>query len=411
MVRGLPTPYIFEMEVPCIFSTDGTILRLDDSVSASENYVQTSNYKIGLKNIGSISELEELYLDHNSEQIFEFKKRFVQRELNQVLSQNSELNSALNENRILSFIIEELIPAVREDPGYKINDNSPDLSQQIEDVSIHESNTENLSTDPLIRSIRRNSSFQPRDLENILIMDKRVWKLREQPTSSFLVKLEDKYLYPTFMENLDNLNRRYMKHLETELKVEALQEDVYASDQLLRIKNERDGLKRLLQQDGYCKKGVGFRKVRGREYDFYIETGNYALMSECGNIMNMGNAEIGVTLSVINDRIEVSDPKILNRYKHPGLVGYSTRQSFCMGSYPYRKLREELEPKDLVLQFIFDCKKKVMLTYVGRFGWQNGLEEGSYTNRKISRRRANSLGIPITNLAVIERRRENERYF
>lgn len=398
----LPPHYLFEMEVPCVFSADGSILRIVDS-STGENYLQSFNCKMGLKQIGSVKELNELYLDHNKEEISEFKKNFIERELMQGFSQEREVEAALNENRILSFIIKELMPAVTSDPQYKTAGIKIKPSRQVRDLQVREVKISASSLRAVERKIMEGVSFNGSELENILLMDKRIWKLEEQPVSSVMVKLGNQRLYPVYKETTSSLKKRFTDYFEAKLKVSAIKEDSRGAAQLAGIQKERQELMKLLDGENYNAGGVGFKQIENGTYEFYIETGDYALMSETGQIVHMGSAKIGVIISREGSHIGVSDPRILNNYKHPGL-GYSG-SPFCMGDYPYQDYRRRLTPKDLVLQFLFDCKRKAMMTYVNGTGWHNSLTDYSYRGQIISKREAEQNEIPITNLSVTNRRR------
>ncbi len=103
----LPTPYLFEFSHPVVVYY-GRIL-VPSSTSSSQK-LELGSKSLSLEEGISIRELEEMYRSHHSDAIDTIKQEFIENELRQSFLSREIVDSALRDNRTLSFIINDILP-------------------------------------------------------------------------------------------------------------------------------------------------------------------------------------------------------------------------------------------------------------------------------------------------------------
>ncbi len=401
----LPNFFIFDFDFPFAL-VDGNILSI--SSKQSNNFLEVFGKKYPLSKYTSLEKLTEIYYDIHSSELQEFKSQFVQSVLRAEFARNDQVNQSLRENKILEMIIQDILPALKEDPDFGGQSQS-----RIEDInprtSISRAVVQRLATQ--VQNQYRNNTQEIDSLNNLVFLGPRYAQLGIDNSSLCHVKLNDQHFFGAEPQLVSRLRERCMNDLERRLKIQALQEDVSNVRVISRAHQEREQLRDLLRQNNYSSHGIGFKK-EGNGYHVFATLKPYALISpfDAGLYYHGKAAKIGVLISRRGGGFSVGHPKVLNRCKHPYLS--DSGGDICMGSYDYA-LRHLRNPADKAIQLISDAKRKLRELYYGRGTPYHHIVRNNHEVRYdrhldelyIDLRTVRRLSLPITNLALVKRER------
>jgi len=112
----IPDPYIFSMGTPLMFFNGRLFQPANNQDSGlTNNYVEFSDTRHELQEIASPKDLEDLYFKHNSQASEEFQQRYIRTTLQKELRSKNLLEDELKNNKILSFIVNDVLPVITEE--------------------------------------------------------------------------------------------------------------------------------------------------------------------------------------------------------------------------------------------------------------------------------------------------------
>ncbi len=92
----------------------GRVFQVGNGIGGS-NYLNLGGVRYPLLELETIAKLERIYMENNEEQIELLKEQIIKKELESVKLSKKELYEIGKENKLLSFIINEIFPLVLED--------------------------------------------------------------------------------------------------------------------------------------------------------------------------------------------------------------------------------------------------------------------------------------------------------
>lgn len=235
--------------------------------------------------------------------------------------------------------------------------------------------------------------------ENLSQVEKMYLSSLMNKLKTSMVKLEGKYYLPILMkeDKADVILLLYKKLIEKEVKLKAIEHNEFQAVQMYEISKQREQLERIANLDRFDLNGAGYEK-QNDVYYVYVTTPEYALKSPHirgeKRYLPMPPAKIGVGVYYDSHsrRIVVSNPVIMNRYRHP-FIPYRGEPMYgiCLGTYDPSRAKHK-PPEEAIMTLLSKSKEIILMGY--RRGSSpypdNSLKEslwrGWITKREVERR-------------------------
>ena len=211
------------------------------------------------------------------------------------------------------------------------------------------------------------------------------------------LNINGSYYFPIYSNESIEIISDYKKLIEKKLKIESINHTRFQAESLKKIAEEKSQLSKLVNTDTFEINGAGFEKIGGSYYVF-ITTPEYVLKSpHDNNYYRFGKAKIGLEIiSAGRNNIEIREPRVLNRYKHPFLSQYSSNQQICMGQYKTESARS-LRPGQAVLTILTKAQENLMMGYKTGSNPYNRLDYDHFSSHKISKQEFERSGLVCLN--------------
>ncbi|MGV8087387.1 MAG: hypothetical protein ACP5N1_07180 [Candidatus Woesearchaeota archaeon] len=202
--------------------------------------------------------------------------------------------------------------------------------------------------------------------------------------NSTRLNIDGNFFFPLYYNESSDLISDYKKLIEKRLKIDSVNHAIFQAESLKKIEEEKSQLSKLVNTDKFEINGAGFEKIDGSYYVF-ITTPEYVLRSPHNDhYYKFGRAKIGLEIIARGyNNIEIREPCVLNRYKHPFLPGDNANQKICMGVYNTNSARR-LSPGQAVLTILTKAQENLMLGYKSGGNPHNTLNESKFSSYRIS---------------------------
>lgn len=135
------------------------------------------------------------------------------------------------------------------------------------------------------------------------------------------------------------------------------------------------------------KENIGFEN---KEKGFYAYTilEPYILHERSnGKYYKLGEAKIGVKLSITNQEIAWNDPVVINNYAHPALESFGPYQRICSGKFSYESIRQRHKEKGKQVRAALEQGKRMIARgYFSQGGSWHKLTEPYYNKFEVNER-------------------------
>lgn len=107
----IAAPYIFSLETPLIIF-NGRLFQATEQVERDQDFIDLRTSRYGLEQISLPIDFERLQFEHEKTAVQEFKQRYVQETLQKELLSKEFVEKQISENKVLSFIINKVLPTL-----------------------------------------------------------------------------------------------------------------------------------------------------------------------------------------------------------------------------------------------------------------------------------------------------------
>ncbi len=213
------------------------------------------------------------------------------------------------------------------------------------------------------------------------------------------IKIAGLFFAPFYVGRTSELIDPYKKLIERELKLRALDDNDFQTQQLQAIAREKQSLERITRQGVFERNNAGFEVVNG-DYYVFIKTPAYALKSPHNDsFYEFRSAKIGVSISRYGNGFQIGRVVIINDYKHPFLSGTGPMQPLCVGTYSYDYNERGMNAEQKILSRLSVGKQIVMSGYgTGANSYRRLIEE-NFASQKISQAEVNRKKLPVLNIS------------
>jgi hypothetical protein len=251
---------------------------------------------------------------------------------------------------------------------------------------------------------RFSSKREPRDIAELVeqAKDELEHKYHSRIVNKLMssrLKINGNFYLPLYLEKAEKLCQRYSKFLEMKTKIDAVEHNIYQTEIMKKISDEKSRLEHIAGKRSYEENNAGFLKVEDRYY-VYIKTPAYALKSphftSADKYIEFAPAKVGVCISYDSrcERFSIGDPVIIDGYRHP-FVNYDRNKitSICLGQWSGNEMSRvrTLPPEQAVLALLSQGKKTLMMGYRTGNNPYNNLQRGNWndwiTKTEVDRKR------------------------
>lgn len=207
--------------------------------------------------------------------------------------------------------------------------------------------------------------------ENLFSCANALYKLKKGRHPNHKIRIgKEVYSIDKKIASLEQLERNYalqiVKKITSKFKEKSYLEPIHAAE----FYNKKEN--------------IGFeRKERG----FYAYTilKPYILYENCnGKYYKLGEAKIGVKLSITNQGIGWNDPVVINNYVHPALESFGPYQRICSGKFSYESIRQRHKEKGKQVRAALEQGKRMIERgYFSQGGSWHKLTEPYYRSMEI----------------------------
>ncbi|KYK25918.1 hypothetical protein AYK26_01415 [Euryarchaeota archaeon SM23-78] len=422
-----------------------------------DGFVRAGKLELGLYPSTTLDELEKFYLGLNSEEIFHYKKSFIEERLKQEMKSNREMQKYVDENKVLRFILYEVFPLFMEDrdgvdallKGETIEEDKQKKS--IDKLVMDAVDRDELKVDvsqikqELLQELRPPEAQEPEltpeedlELDSLLtnyykqtgiLEQKPVAKRKKQSPDTELTNIlgnNDVLVFKGLVYRLspfkgeqgicinigkqnysliqhttvDEVEYAYQNKLEAQFNVQAVDEFEEQINQIRELKEQNKALEKFFEKTEYDAGNVGFKK-HGSDYYVYAHVPEHVLKDVKNpsedRYYRFGKCRVAVRVyyNRDKDRFEVGDPRVIETYSHPFLSYYDPWQTICMGTYSRSKLGR-LDDASKVATLLSDARNVLLSGYTQSCGPYH--RAGNFSNRKISKEQIKRKKLPITNV-------------
>jgi hypothetical protein len=445
-----------------------------------EGFIKAGTHTFGLHPAPSLAELEQFYRGKHTEEIFTFKKAFVEEKVKQEMKTYGEMSAFVGENRILPFILTEVFPQFLEqdseteelfedksgkeqskekmkeimekvvglDDIVKKTMSQSEVNKALGEVkeqligelerSGFEEEIKPLPAKPSRRSSEDDSEIdsllsehykkadvaqilRPNDFkknkvsredtgltkalgnQDVLVMKGIVHKLSPvKKAGGFYLHIggKDYTLSPAFAA--DRVESAYLRHLQTQFKIEAVDEFEDQAKQLQEIKVKNAALEKFFKKDEFDVGEVGFVKKNGTYY-VYLQVPEFVLKDVkkyddyyvSGKLYHFKPCKVAVSVVPSGTGYQVGNPVVIDTYVHPFLKGDDAWQGICMGNYNWSRL-ESLDPAAKIATVLSAARNVLLKGYTSTCGPHHPLERNYF--HAVSESEVQKKGWKITNV-------------
>ncbi|MBW2993103.1 hypothetical protein KY317_00845 [Candidatus Woesearchaeota archaeon] len=221
---------------------------------------------------------------------------------------------------------------------------------------------------------RFSSKREPRDIAELIEENKGRFnhKYHSRMVNKLMssrMKINSEFYLPLFFQKDGDLLKRYLLLIERKIKLDSIEHYAYQEEELQKLSQEKYRLENLAQKNSYEQNNAGFEK-RERGYYVYIKTPPYALKSPhirgSDKYLEFPAAKIAVHVSYNSSyrKFQISDPVVINGYRHPFVSSGGAYASICLGRWASSLGQTKaLPPEQAVLALLSQGKKTLMMGY------------------------------------------------
>lgn len=382
-------------------------------VEPARDYLWFEDQRYALAPGPRLSELEEAYAQIFSAELRSYKLNSLQQAIKQGALEVAEVQQAIADDRILSFIVLQMIPKLQhmrawwglppqqaKQPALGTLDGQPECRGVLS-----ERHARRLGSGLLASALG----------DDALIVDEKVYQLTilndEEGQGDFVVNFAGRLYCPSYpsCRYLYEIEANFSQVLDQELRRRALAELTAYRVQLQHLQQRR---RDLLASCGYEQVGedgltylyrdehAGIVKL-GADWWVYVEVPEFVLQdyNEPGAYYSFGRTRVGVRLyfdwSTGQLDFQIPAQVLTPGYEHP-YTGNGSDQSICLGNYQW-SWREGHALEDVIYKYLLDGRTTLMRGYHPYNRNTPRLRLETLPHRRISGEQVQQLGLCVTN--------------
>ncbi len=427
---AIPLTFFFQYSTTApLIIHEGTAYQITNHNGTDDHFVFAGT-SFGLEKAGTLAELENFYQENHQDAIKKFKEAYVQEKTSEQLASHEQVKRELVNNRVLGFIINDLIPYF--DSGASVDDvlngtesttpkRSTDVVDHIMETvgdikvdarKLKELEKEEMQIDKELEMILRNyhkaHSIRPETNEDSPLLQKlvgndlctlgdTVFVLSRQRNPAPAIIIDNVTYGLERFEKIENVESNYQKLLEQHFKREALRENHKYKKMLVELEKEAKAFEKFSGIREFTHGDFGFTKREGGSYAVWTNVPEYVLKEpRTDAYYHFPACKVAVNISSRGSEIINDLPYILGKaYPHPFTNRDShSNQSICLGNFNYERIQHLQAPERIVK--LLSVSKNVLTR-----GYNSGANPyrrlGDMTSHMISKSEVERKGLPITN--------------